>query len=376
VSGAFDLHAGVRRGRVYFHELECLRGWAIVLVFLFHAWGISRGGAAVEVSPWLAFVAAGNTGVTLFFVLSGFLLTLPWLRCLHQDAPEPAIGRYLAARALRILPLYYTAVLVAFISTGDLAPALRALRFGFVAFDLFPWSVVWWTLITELQFYLLLPVAGWLACRGPAARRLLALLLVAWLCLYLALVIAPSAEPRGFALTKSLFARLPAFALGALAARLYLLRHFRRGASGAAAVAGRLLAVLGSLGLLALVLQAVTAMGDRAAEQSWHQHHAWESALWTVIMLALLHGSFPGRALLVNPVTAWLGKLSYSIYLNHVPLLFYLVYPARSADPDYVASPALYALPLLAAALSLALAVLSYRFLELPALRLKGRLSL
>ncbi len=70
------LKNGVRRGTKYLYEIECFRGLAVVLVFGFHVWGISFGDSKPSsLSPWV-YVAAGNTGVTLFFVLSGFLLSI------------------------------------------------------------------------------------------------------------------------------------------------------------------------------------------------------------------------------------------------------------------------------------------------------------
>ncbi len=371
MSSGPGLRAGVRRPEDYQLELECLRGWAITLVFLFHAWGISFGGGASErIPPWLAFVVAGNTGVTLFFVLSGFLLSRPWLRHLQGKRPPPDMRNYLVARGLRILPLYYLAVAVAMLASGEPGRVLPALWFHFLGFEVFPWGVVWWTLITEVQFYLALPLAGWLACRGPGGRRLLLALLLAWLVAYALLVVAGESG-KGFLLTKSLFARLPAFLLGIAAAWLSLHSTWLARAPAWQRLAGTLL----SLGLLALLLQAVVALGDSAAEQRWHLHHTLEGALWAALLLLLLGGAFPGRALLVNRPLAWIGKLSYSIYLNHVPILFYLIFPAKDGVANYAGSPAAWAWPLLGAALSLTLAAVTWRLVELPFLNLKGRLA-
>ena len=71
--------AGIRDASHYAPQLESLRGVAILLVALFHADGmlLSMGQnvtIGVKVSPLAAFVHAGHTGVTLFFVLSAILL--------------------------------------------------------------------------------------------------------------------------------------------------------------------------------------------------------------------------------------------------------------------------------------------------------------
>ena len=66
----------------YFPELEALRGLAFVLVFLRHSDGIvtfASTDTGTHVSLLGAFVRAGHTAASLFFILSAFLLSLPFL---------------------------------------------------------------------------------------------------------------------------------------------------------------------------------------------------------------------------------------------------------------------------------------------------------
>src|SRR5690242_18636317 len=48
--------------------------------------------------------AGGTVGVSIFFVLSSYLLSRPFLRALLHDAPRPSLGRYTRNRLLRIIP--------------------------------------------------------------------------------------------------------------------------------------------------------------------------------------------------------------------------------------------------------------------------------
>ena len=101
-----------------------LRGLAIALVFTFHAdafLGMPFRNR-VRTYPWLplALVCAGHTGVTLFFVLSAFLLSLPFLAEAYGGKPVSRREFYVR-RALRILPLFYTVVLVATVLTSRTA---------------------------------------------------------------------------------------------------------------------------------------------------------------------------------------------------------------------------------------------------------------
>ena len=220
----FSLQSGIRGGG-YLSQIDALRGWAILLVFFFHAWGISGGSTGAEPSLWFSYVAAGRTGVTLFFVISGFLLSIPWLRAMQSpDVAMPSLKNYYAARVLRIVPLYYLAVFMACVVSGSWGTGFKAFTFQFVGFEIFPFSVVWWTLVTEIQFYLVLPLLIWLLASGGKSRLILLLVLILWGGVYMTQVLHnPSGEKiSSYLLTKSLLGRLPAFLLGMLAAWIFL----------------------------------------------------------------------------------------------------------------------------------------------------------
>jgi peptidoglycan/LPS O-acetylase OafA/YrhL len=379
---AVNLTEGVRDPGNYLHELECLMGLAILLVFLFHAWGISGLQWPTQPAPGLAFIAAGNTGVTLFFVLSGFLLSLPWLRYwLDPGQRKPSVRQYLKARAMRILPLYYCALAVTWLATGNTAVVAQAAVFQFVGFSAFPYSVVWWTLVTEVQFYLLLPLLMSLWISGRRGRWICMALLLAWAWAYLELVLraSPAVPGSTFFLTKSVFARLPAFMLGVFAAAFYLRASRWECVNRQANVwrYGGLLLTLASLLLLEHVLNRAATMGDLQAELEWHLHHSWEAALWAVMMLCLLLCRLPGAQLLINPGMAVIGKLSYSLYLIHVPILFYLLYPLREqiGVDQLHNSWWFYTISAAALLLSVLLSWGSYTLIERPFLRMKRGLA-
>ena len=102
--------AGIQPG-AYMPELESLRGLAILLVVSYHM-GLLEIGTTIDPAsiPYpLSFVRAGHTGVSLFFVLSAFLLSQPFI-AEARGGRRVVRRRYCARRVLRILPLYYTAV--------------------------------------------------------------------------------------------------------------------------------------------------------------------------------------------------------------------------------------------------------------------------
>src|SRR5277367_2162254 len=93
-------------------ELDTVRGIAILMVFLFHSFeDFTPSGLSVPGWERLLLSAAslGWTGVNLFFVLSGFLIT----GILMDSANRPRYySRFYSRRALRILPAYYLLIAV------------------------------------------------------------------------------------------------------------------------------------------------------------------------------------------------------------------------------------------------------------------------
>lgn len=151
--------------------LDGLRALAIGLVLMFHAWNQQPD-----------FLAAGQweerypmyytrTGVHLFFVLSGFLLFLPYARWLLDQAPAPSALKFLKRRALRVGPAYLVCLTLLTLSgPHTLAAAKDWLLHTTFLFNLRPASMfsidgVFWTLAVEVQFYALLPGLAWVTYR-------------------------------------------------------------------------------------------------------------------------------------------------------------------------------------------------------------------
>ncbi len=372
-----DLKSGLRDRRGHLVELECLRGMAIWLVVLFHAYTIAfwqgDGFRGHEV-PWpLSFVTAGRTGVTLFFVLSGFLLSLPFLRGGGLDGVS--IRRFYAARALRLVPAYYTAVFAGILYTGELQAGLHALLFQYVAAELFPFSVVWWSLVTEVQFYLLLPIGIALA-RSRVGRWMLVAIGIVWAMAFWRSVGMTPAELGSWLepARNSIFGRFPSFAFGIAAALWYA-----RGRKGSGVLEKRLPAtVVGAVAIACLgqLLHYATRVGERRVFDDLHHLPMLEGLCWAFFLVVVLVGEPFGKRLLVNPFFAFSGKISYSLFLVHLPVVFFVVHPvaSRLGSEHAMGSPELWARFLGSIAISVVLALLGYRAIELPFLRLKEKL--
>ncbi len=385
---------GLRASAVYLPELEALRGVAIGLVLVYHMNAVVTSDQLRPVGrfvpPVAAFVRAGHTGVSLFFIISGFLISYPFLR-------EAAGGRrlmarhYFTRRALRILPLYWAAVLVAAALTAtrpaDFVRALPYLLFlkisSGIGSTLWPYDGVWWSLVTEVQFYLILPLLFHFR-RTRAGCWVAGILLTAYSATYVAFVtgrIHAGSAGGQILLSHSLFGRAPLFAFG-IAGAWFHQRHgnairswvsrnerARRGASD--------LILLLVLLLLGLVLGVVVRVGYEAAETRWQAWHVPEGALWTAVILLLLLAPLRTKPLWSNRLLQTVGILSYSIYMVHYPVLFFGFGTLRSGEPGALPG---WSLPTagLAATLVAACVLLStatYWIIERPFLRRKAQLE-
>lgn len=141
-------------------SLDGVRGIAVLLVFLSHTSG--RDQAAF---PSLNFAGVGHIGVYLFFVLSGFLLALGLFRI---SIDRDAIRAFFLRRAFRIIPLYL--VVLAGVFSWQLLAGRVAARYLHVGDGwtgllqhllMYRGDGVFWTIVVEMQFYLLLPMIVW-----------------------------------------------------------------------------------------------------------------------------------------------------------------------------------------------------------------------
>lgn len=373
----------------HLRTLDGLRAAAALLVVGTHV-GFWTG--LVTPSFTGAVVARMDVGVALFFALSGFLLSRPWIAVALSDDErrQPVLRTYAVRRLARIAPAYWfalTTVLVLEV-TRLLRPELRStdrLTAGNVASHLVVMQDLigdylssfsqTWSLTTEVTFYLALPALGWLMCRraARAASAEQRYGVVVRVCLTGVLL--------GAAVTAYAATDLP-LATGALGTSL--LGHAGWFAVGAWVCALRLTGRrpwrLGSLRpdeLIALAaLCFVLAASPAGGRLLFASPEPWQAALREV-----LYGAVAGLALLAatqatdgptvtsrmlrHPVMVWVGDRSYGLFLWHLPVLFVVL--TVLGGPLFEQSPLLTMG--LTLSVSLAIADVSFRWIEQPALR-------
>ena len=324
-------------------RLNTLRGIAACLVLLSHYANFS--GIFKDVLG----DGGGQVGVMLFFVLSGFLMGLLYL---NRPVERGAVRNFFVSRAARVLPLYMLVVLVSML-VGWPYPIQGFPEILQHVFFLSGESVLW-TIPVEIQFYFLFAVY-WMA--APKVKRclLIALLLI------LAVVFWGGGIPKrteylGLEINLMIFYAIPYFAVGvfwgAKYERISSVARTHRGASL-------------SLGLVLLLFPGVGSLILPSSLVLW-------GAFTPVLLVA---GSFfmyafvekPGLAIIENPIGDFMGDISYSLYLLHLPVLYFVASRLPAVSSGIVIC--------LAFLLSLVLSALSYRFIESPSrryLRAKG----
>src|SRR5574341_1192049 len=165
------------RGAVHdIASLDGLRGIAVLLTVGFHLLthllrnpNISAS-AHVLIGSTYKVWGFGATGVHLFFVLSGFLLFMPYARALLSQQTFPRTRRFYTRRALRILPAYWASLVLLLLAQPQFLQANQWANVISHIFLVHNWEVTsytainipYWTLAVESQFYFILPGVAWL----------------------------------------------------------------------------------------------------------------------------------------------------------------------------------------------------------------------
>lgn len=281
----------------------------------------------------------GNTGVALFFILSGFLLSIPFWNSLERAEPAPRWRTFWLKRAARILPAYFLCLTLLVVhnrlweQTGESTNILLhyVLLFNYSPQHIFSINPPFWTLAVEVQFYALLPLIFLVIAAFPRAFRVPAVIGLAVLA-YVAQVWVIQCEPcRGWwpwngqndvaqnpVITYSLLAHLPHFLLGVLgggghsvlkAARRQHFFAVQGGAEGVAWIAAALVFVI-----------LATPLDTRLSIPFGRYNLPFVPVLLTLIVLSVGHTVLI-KALLELAPMRWIGQVSYGVYIYHLPIL-------------------------------------------------------
>jgi len=345
-------------------ELDGIRALAILLVVIWHYLGAIGGPDSTQ---WKMFIF-GRTGVDLFFVLSGYLITGILL---NNATASNYFSTFYARRSFRILPIYFGMVAIYLVGRqlGGSGPALFGGTLPWWSYILgiqnvwmtiqqsygALWLAATWSLAIEEQFYLLFPLVVYFASPRMLRRVLIALLV---LCPIARIVSQHFGDEFGYYVLMPL--RADILAIGALIALL----QFSDG------VTQPIRRAFQFVFWTTVCFFPFFAWGFEKSD--------FNMAVWGHTYLVAFYGSAvfmvldnkgaPQLALLRSRAAAFVAHISYALYLVHSPVLILTFLAARSAPTVESASGVL--LTACAFAVSVAICWASYLFIEGPLIRM------
>jgi peptidoglycan/LPS O-acetylase OafA/YrhL len=310
--------------------LTGLRGLAALLVVGTHA----AFGTGQLTHGYVGLIYARlEIGVSIFFVLSGFLLFRPWVRAAAGGSAPPLVGRYAWRRVRRVMPAYVVTVLLVYLvyrfytvgpNPGQTWTGLvRHLTLtqiytdNYLATNLHQGLSQMWSLAVEVAFYAALPVMAHLLlvvlCRNRWRPVLLLIGLGALAAISPAWLIVLNTTDW---LPNSAGMWLPAhlaYFVGGMVLAVFQVMGVRRSASAAIPLA-----------LVLYLIVSTPLAGDMSPVQPWQP--LAKTVLYAIIAalavapLALGDRGWYERLLSSRPMV-WLGEISYEIFLLHVMVM-------------------------------------------------------
>ncbi len=312
-----------------FHFLDGLRGIAALLVVVHHAFTSN----IVKFINGIGFPSAGfffaeftQSGVELFFVLSGVVLLRPYLR---RQRPFKT-GNYFARRLKRIYPPYFFALLFAgfvvwFNNHFATWYNVRGLHVNFSWAQMFKhlfiinldhvyYNIAWWSLGIEILFYMVVPVVVFTfpSVDKLTARRIITTILI----IQIALIAGAYWFTQSFSTIYNYLApgvnigRAPEYAICFLTGIFIAAKDFSLQYARSFLLSG--IAIV----FAALVLFKISPVYISVL------HTGYALVYGGLIIYAFRPGGF--RSILSKPIMIWLGERSYSLFLIHFSV-FYLM---------------------------------------------------
>lgn len=371
-------------GNPRFPLFDGLRAVAVMSVLVGHAAGVTAFNAENGLG---VLTARLDVGVTIFFLLSGFLLYRPFVSARERGTPAVRWPVFYRRRLLRIVPAYWVALTVLSIWPG--LPGFGEDTWRYYTFTQIYWidSATQgigpaWSLCIEMSFYLALPllaagIARLVAGRARGMRIELGILAL----LALGSTILRSivkAEGGIHVISTTLVTYFDWFAIGMALAVLSVAWQGREHESRAIGLLRRRAWVPWAAAGAVYVVVATQFDLPRGffaiyTDVGYQARHLGYALVALLLLLPAVFGAAGGgwpRRLLAHPLAMWLGLISYAIFLYQVPLTVWLREHQWWNPLPGLAFP----MQVLATTiLTVAFAVASYHLVERPILRHKDR---
>ena len=312
--------------KVPIDSLDGLRGMAALIVFLSHT-----SNDRIFLLPFLDCSGIGKMGVYLFFILSAFLLTVPFLRLGDAVTNKMFLLNYALRRFFRIYPLYGVYLVVALASSILLWRLFDLNRpVGIPFFLSWPDFVnhvllikgkgVTWSILVEFRYYLVLPLVA-ILYSFILKKHVGASLGATFLMIVGCQLIWPQSE--SLANDTRLGPYLSIFLLGSLLALL-----FHRWEESSLADNKMAALVIEGLGILAglMLIFMIPSVSSWVLEEDipfnyYHKEFLLFGLLWSLVVFACVTGAGGMRKIFEVPVLRFVGCISFSVYLLHIVVI-------------------------------------------------------
>jgi peptidoglycan/LPS O-acetylase OafA/YrhL len=335
---AFSAQTG---GLMEIRKLNMIRGIAILIVMVSH----------YSNKTHLLYRALGNSagqlGVMLFFILSGFLMSYLYL---NREFNRANIKHFWIARVARVMPLYFLVILVSYLlyilGIEEIFYSIESLADLFSQLFMLSGKSVLWAISVQIHFYVFFMLLWWLHSRRAGLPYIL--MSVIFICLVFLDFPKPEWKLLDIDIETRAIRSLPYFLVGVIYGQIY--RYWK-----APDYLRRNVFVLALL-ILPLLYPTIFKF------VTGHSHQKWEDVGVLLVVAAVFFSQVflvPGNnAFLSNPLGDFLGKISYSLFLLHVPVLGLTKALAREYPAAFL---------LVFVALSIVAASISYFVIENPA---------
>ncbi|EPR1453742.1 TPA: acyltransferase [Citrobacter koseri] len=348
----------------YLSRLDHLRFFAAALVIIYHCRGFLKfnnelSGFVDLVKLW---ITGGNSGVSLFLVLSGFLF------CVISNAGNKNIsyGSFLKNRVLRIAPM---TVLLCFIAisvnrvNSDPMDILRILTLQLnTGHATTGWGQQYypigqiWTIAVEFQFYLLFPFIA-IFMKNDGIKTLLGMIAVMLMIKY-SLVTFKGAPIYGI-FYHTIIGRMDQFLIGMIAGFIYLKKQ-----NTSLSLAAVILVI--ALAGLTIVLY----LNKQAIPDFVTFSLTIEAILWSLVIYSYCTATFSINQR-IDATLAYLGGLSFSMYLLHLPI--YYILQRKLIPMDTNITMHLVKVILVVIPVTIMVSAITYAYVEKPFLKLRVR---
>jgi peptidoglycan/LPS O-acetylase OafA/YrhL len=302
--------------------LDGLRGLAVAIVFLSHT-----SNQGIHLFPFADFSGTGKSGVFLFFVLSSFLLTFPFIKKGKEGQKKEFLLNYALRRFIRIYPLYFLYLLSGLITSAVLwkifswdepvgIPFVLSLHEFVQHLILNQGKSVTWSILVEFRYYFILPVLA-LTYSVVLKNKLIPSIALTAILIIASQVVWPSSE--AIANDPRLGPYLPIFFMGSLLAVIfYRWQDSPWKTDRRVMLVVELLGIVAALGLI-FTIPSVSSLilGKEIPFNYYHKQFILFGGLWSMFLFACLAGLGYLRHFFELPVLRYLGFISFSFYLFH-----------------------------------------------------------